>query len=213
MNLEKSKALAPTYWEEAKKHLSKKDKVMKKIIASYEGEVMALRSDPFYTLARSITGQQISVKAADSVWKRVSAAAGKMTPDIIANMPAEDLRACGLSQRKVLYMHALANHFLENKKTIKNWPKMTDEEIIKELTAIHGIGRWTVEMLLIFHMGRPDVFPMADIGMHKAVFKLYNQGNPMPLAEIRALGEKWKPYRTVATWYLWRVLDPVPVAY
>lgn len=203
----------PDYWHDACSYLSKKDKKLGKLIGAYEGEIMTLRPDPFYTLARSITGQQISVKAADSVWNRVLAAADEIKPDIIANMPAEDLRACGLSARKVLYMHALASHFLENKKTITNWPKMSDEEIIKELTSIHGIGRWTVEMLLIFHLGRPDVFPMADIGMHKAVFRYYNKDNPMALQDIRNLGERWRPYRTVATWYLWRALDPVPVAY
>jgi DNA-3-methyladenine glycosylase II len=204
---------SPIYWDEAKAALSKRDKVMKKLIASYAGEIMTLRPDPFYTLARSITGQQISVKAADSVWNRLVTAAEKIKPEIIGNMPAQQLRSCGLSERKVLYMHALSNHFIEHKKTIKAWPNMSDEEIIKELSAIHGIGRWTVEMLLIFHLGRPDVFPMADIGMHKGVFKHYNNGQAMPLTEVRALGEQWRPFRTVATWYLWRALDPVPVAY
>lgn len=203
----------PPYWEEAKRALSARDKTMKKIIASYAGEVMQLRGDAFYTLARSITGQQISVKAADSVWKRVEAAAGRMTPKTIANMPAENLRGCGLSASKVLYMHALANHFLENRKVIANWPDMSDDDIIKELTGIHGIGRWTAEMFLIFALGRPDVFPVADIGLQKAVFRHYNKEKPLTLAQLRARGEAWKPWRSVATWYLWRSLDPVPVAY
>lgn len=203
----------PAYWDEAIKDLSRRDKIMKNIIASYAGEVMRLRGEAFYTLARSITGQQISVKAADSVWKRLEIAAGKITPTILANMPAEDLRACGLSASKVRYMHALANHFLENKQMIAAWPDMSDDAIIKELTSIHGIGRWTAEMFLIFHLGRPDIFPVADIGLQKAVFRHYNKENPMTLAELRARGERWKPWRSVATWYLWRSLDPVPVAY
>jgi DNA-3-methyladenine glycosylase II len=204
---------SPAYWDEAKKELSKTDKVMKKLIASYEGETMQLRGEAFYTLARSIVGQQISVKAADTVWNRVMMAADKITPRKLANIDAAILRSCGLSERKVTYMHALANHFLDNKDVIKNWPNMTDDEIIKELTSIKGIGRWTVEMLLIFHLGRPDVYPVADIGLQKAVFRHYNKNEPMNMLDFRALGERWKPYRTVATWYLWRALDPVPVAY
>lgn len=204
---------SPAYWDDAIKALSKRDKVMKRIISNYEGETMQMRGEAFFTLARSIVGQQISVKAADSVWKRVHDAAGKMTPKIIANMPAEELRACGLSASKVIYMHALANHFLEHKKLIATWPDMDDAAIIKELTEIKGIGRWTAEMFLIFHLGRPDVFPVADIGLQKAVFRHYNKEKPMTLAELRAKGEDWAPWRSVATWYLWRSLDPVPVAY
>lgn len=204
---------SPDYWDAAKAHLRKRDKTLKKIIDTYEGELMVGRGDPFYTLARSITGQQISVKAAASVWARVEAAAQEITPERIAYMPAEDLRACGLSTSKVLYFHSLAQHFLENKKMIKSWPKMTDEEIIKELTSIKGIGRWTVEMFLIFHLGRPDVFPVADLGVLKAIYVHYNGAEKMPLSEVRALAERWSPYRSVATWYLWRSLDPVPVAY
>jgi DNA-3-methyladenine glycosylase II len=204
---------SPDYWDEAKAALSKRDKVMKKLIASYEGETMQLRGEAFYTLARSIVGQQISVKAADTVWNRVMMAADKITPRKLANIDAAILRSCGLSERKVMYMHALANHFLDNKDVIKNWPNMTDDEIIKELTSIKGIGRWTVEMLLIFHLGRPDVYPVADIGLQKAVFKHYNKNEPMNMLDFRALGERWRPYRTVATWYLWRALDPVPVEY
>jgi DNA-3-methyladenine glycosylase II len=204
---------SPDYWNEAIKDLSKRDKVMKHIISNYEGEVMQMRGEAFFTLARSIVGQQISVNAADSVWKRVYDAAGQMTPKIVANMPAEDLRACGLSASKVIYMHALANHFLENKKLIAKWPDMSDADIIKELTEIKGIGRWTAEMFLIFHLGRPDIFPVADIGLQKAVFRHYNKEQPMTLTELRAKGEDWAPWRSVATWYMWRSLDPVPVAY
>jgi DNA-3-methyladenine glycosylase II len=205
--------MTPDYWDKAKAALSKKDKVLKSIIGAYAGENIAMRGDAFFTLARSITGQQISVKAADSVWKRVVEALAKMTPEAMANTDATVLRACGLSASKVVYMHALANHFLENKSRIKAWSTMSDEEIIKELTSIHGIGRWTAEMFLMFNLARPDVFPVADIGLQKAVFRHYNKGEKMTLAELRAVGERWKPWRTVATWYLWRSLDPVPVEY
>ncbi|MBY0407205.1 MAG: DNA-3-methyladenine glycosylase [Rickettsiales bacterium] len=205
--------MTPEYWEKAKAALSKRDKTMKQIIASYEGEQLVLRGDAFFTLARSIVGQQISVKAADSVWKRFEAGLGKVTPKTVANAPAELLRSFGLSGSKVIYMHALAMYFLENAKTVKAWPQMSDAEIIKELTSIKGIGVWSAEMFLIFGLGRPDVFPLLDIGLLKGVYRHYNGSEKMDKTAVAALGEGWRPYRTVATWYLWRSLDPVPVAY
>ena len=204
--------MSPDYWHTAKAQLSKKDKTLKKIIGAYEGELMVTRGDAFYTLARAIAGQQISVKAADSVWRKLEAAVD-ISPDAFAEAPGELLRSCGLSGSKVIYMHSLAAHFIDNKKTIKNWPKMSDEEIIAELTSIRGIGVWSAEMFLIFHLARPDVFPAADLGVLKAIYRHYNNGEKMPLKDVRQLAECWRPYRTVASWYLWRSLDPVPVAY
>ena len=203
----------PAYWEEAKRALKKRDKTLAKIIDSYHGEIMTLRGDAFFTLARSITGQQISVKAADSVWKRLTMAAEDITPDMIANMDAALMRSCGLSERKVIYLKALASHFLENKKLIARWPEMADEDIITELTSIKGIGRWTAEMFLMFGLGRPDVFPLADLGLLKGIYRHYNKGEKMPIEKVKALGEGWRPYRSLGTWYMWRVLDPLPVAY
>ena len=203
----------PDYWEEGKTFLSKKDKRMKAIIKAYHGEAMIMRGEPFFTLARSIVGQQISVKAADSVWNKFVAAVGKVTPEKVANMQAEDLRACGFSGSKVIYMHALAMHFLEFKPTVKKWAKMTDAEIIKEFTSIKGIGVWTVEMFLMFGLGRADVFPLLDLGLLKGIYRHYNDGVPMTKEEVIAVGESWRPYRSLGTWYMWRVLDPVPVAY
>jgi DNA-3-methyladenine glycosylase II len=204
--------MSPDYWNDAKAHLSKRDKVLKKIISAYEGELMVTRGDAFYTLARSIAGQQISVKAADSIWKRVEAAT-KITPKAVLATPLDALRACGFSASKASYMHALAEHFLANQKLIKHWPEMDEEAIIKELTAVRGIGRWSAEMFLIFHLVRADVFPVGDLGMLKSIYRHYNKSEKLPLAEVRALGEGWRPYRSVATWYLWRALDPLPVIY
>lgn len=203
----------PAYWDAAKKHLSKKDKVLKKIIAGYEGEMLVKRGDAFYTLARSIVGQQISVKAADSVWKRVEAKLKKVTPKNTANASTDTLRSCGLSASKANYMHALAEYFLVHKAAEKEWAHMDDDAVIKELTSIKGIGRWSAEMFMIFHLGRPDIFPLADIGLQKAMFRHYFDSNKVPLSELRTLAEPWSPYRSVATWYLWRSLDPVPVEY
>jgi DNA-3-methyladenine glycosylase II len=204
---------SPAYWDEAKSTLRKKDKTLKRIIDSYHGEAMELRGKPFITLVRAILGQQISVKAADSIWKRLQEAVNMVTPEVIANTDATILRACGLSGGKVIYLHSLANHFLENKHQIKRWPEMDDEAIIKELTTVKGIGRWTAEMFLIFGLGRPDVFPVDDLGLLKGIYRHYNKGEKMTLAEIKAVGEGWRPYRSLGTWYMWRVLDPVPVAY
>lgn len=205
--------MVPDYWEQGKAELRKRDKTLKSIIDAYQGETLTLRGDGFHTLARSITGQQISVKAADSVWNRLSAGVEAMTPAVIAGTDSTVLRGFGLSASKVLYLHALANHFLEHKQQIKQWPNMGDDEIIKELTSIHGIGRWTAEMFLIFGLGRPDVFPVADLGLLKGIYRHYNKGEKMPLDAVRAIGEQWRPWRSMGTWYMWRALDPLPVLY
>ena len=207
------KILTPSYWEEGKAHLKKRDKKLSILIDAYHGEIMTLKGDPFFTLARAIAGQQISVKAADSVWNRCMAGLTKMTPEVVANTDGTVLRSFGLSTSKVIYLHALANHFLENNKRIKSMPDMSDEEVIKDLTSIKGIGKWTAEMFLIFGLGRPDVFPIADLGLIKGIQRHYNKSGEMALADIIAVGEKWRPYRTIGTWYMWRALDPVPVAY
>jgi DNA-3-methyladenine glycosylase II len=206
--------MTPGYWNDAKKYLSKNDPVMRAVIRAYQGEAMHLRGKGFQTLARAIVGQQISVKAADSIWRKfVVAVGGKVTPERVANAAAETLRPCGLSAAKVIYLHALANHFLENGKSIKRWPQMEDEAIIRELVSIKGIGRWTAEMFLIFHLARPDVFPIADLGLLKGIYRLYNKNEEMPRAQVMRLAERWRPWRSVATWYLWRSLDPVAVEY
>ena len=205
--------MTPDHWQKAKKHLAKRDTVLKKIIAQYEGELMVKKGDAFLTLCRAIVGQQISVKAADSIWARFEKALPAVTAKHVAAAHAESLRACGLSTSKVTYLHALAEHFIKNQRIIRRWPELDDDAIIAELTSIKGIGRWTAEMHLIFHLGRPDVLPLGDIGLLKAIYKHYNNTEKMPLSEVRALAERWQPYRSVATWYLWRSLDPVPVSY
>ncbi len=205
--------MTPHYWNDAKKHLLIGDKILGKIISSYHGEFLTVRGDAFFTLARSIVGQQISVKAADTIWGKFATRLGDVTPKNTIKAAEANLRECGLSAQKVRYLHGLAEHFMENETHIKNWDKLSDEEIIKELTSLNGIGRWTAEMFMIFHLARPDILPLADIGLQKAIFRHYNNSEKMTLAEIFELAQKWKPYRSVATWYLWRSLDPVPVSY
>lgn len=210
--------MSPSFWEQACKELSKNDPTLAKVIRTYRGEFLRTRGQPFETLARSIVGQQISVKAADTVWARLVEllrvhGVRKIQPEIILKLSTEDLRSCGLSARKVEYLKDLSQHFLTQKVHPKKWQKMTDEEIIEELTDIRGLGRWTVEMFLIFYLLRPNIFPVADIGLQKAVSKLYQKKYPPSKTALEKLRKQYHPWASVATWYLWRSLDPVPVEY
>ena len=203
----------PIFWQRAKKALSNKDKRLSKVIESYPHDFLFSKSDPFYTLARSIVGQQISVKAAQSVWDRLVAKVTKISPKIIIKTHSNSLKSVGLSRQKVKYLKNLANAFIEKKIKANMWNKMDDEEIIQDLIQIKGIGRWTAEMFLIFNLCRADIFPLDDIGMIKGLCKLYEISYPANKKKISKIGNKWKPYRSVATWYLWRSLDPIPVEY
>jgi DNA-3-methyladenine glycosylase II len=208
---------APVYWDDACRHLSRRDRVMKKLIPKFGDARLQSRGDAFTTLARSITGQQISVKAAQSVWDRFVSASGcpstRLRPAAVLSMPVEALRGVGLSQRKAEYLLDLARHFEEGLVHVPQWREMDDEAIIEELVAIRGIGRWTAEMFLIFHLMRPNVMPLDDLGLLKGISLNYFSGEPVCRAEAREVGEAWAPYRSVATWYIWRSLDPLPVEY
>jgi len=171
------------------------------------------RGDAFLTLARAIVGQQISVKAAQSVWNRVLALVLEMTPEKVLAQERPRLRACGLSDRKVEYIADLAQHFADGTVHVARWPQMPDEEVIAELVQVRGIGRWTAEMFLMFNLMRPDVLPLDDLGLQKGIRLSYFKGRKISLKRMRKLGESWRPYRSVATWYLWRSLDPLPVEY
>jgi len=200
-------AHAPAYWAEACKHLMKKDRVMRRLIPQYGAEALHMRIDPFTTLARSIVGQQVSVKSAASIWKRFSALLEQLTPAAVLRLKVDDMRAAGLSARKVDYLVDLALHFTENRLHVKEWQAMDDESIIAELTAIRGIGRWTAEMFLIFYLLRPNVLPLDDAGLLKGISESYFSGDPVSRIEAREVAEAWKPWCTVATWYIWRSLD------
>jgi DNA-3-methyladenine glycosylase II len=205
--------MKPEYWDRAKRVLSRRDPVMAAIIRSRPKVFLMRRGEPFLTLARAICGQQISVKAAQSVWDRVVACCGEVTPEKVLARPRPLLRACGLSDRKTEYIADLAQHFADGRIHVRRWPEMSDEEIISELVEVRGIGRWTAEMFLIFNLLRPDVFPLDDLGLQKAMRASYFRNRPVSLKTMRKLGESWRPWRSVATWYLWRSLDPVPVEY
>jgi DNA-3-methyladenine glycosylase II len=205
--------MIPTYWRQASRELARIDPVMNGLVKAYAGTTLVSRDDPFATLVRSIVGQQISVKAADSVWTRLRAAVPALKPKAVLACTVEELRACGLSARKAEYITDLAGHFAGGQIHTRRWPKMSDAEIVAELTTVRGIGVWTVEMFLIFNLLRPDVFPLGDIGLQKAVAMHYLAGARPGRDELIHIGERWRPWRSVATWYLWRSLDPVPVGY
>ncbi|MFZ2855077.1 MAG: DNA-3-methyladenine glycosylase [Rhodocyclaceae bacterium] len=205
--------MTPSFWQQASAELALADPVMAGFVERYAGTSLASRGDPFVTLARSIVGQQISVKAADSVWGRFSSALPVLTPVTVLAASPELLRACGLSARKVEYLGDLARHFAAGQIHVAHWAAMSDAEIIAELTAVRGIGVWTAEMFLIFNQLRPDVFPLDDIGLQKAVARHYCAGERPTRGVLVGYGEGWRPWRSVATWYLWRSLDPVPVEY
>lgn len=207
------KTTAPTYWQEACRRLSTTDPVLAAIIRQHPEGSLVSRGDPFGTLARSIVGQQISVKAADSVWRRFAAALPAVTPAAVLAAQTSVLRACGLSVRKLEYLIDLARHFDGGCIHVNRWQAMTDAEIIAELTSVRGIGVWTAEMFLIFNQMRPDVFPLDDIGLQKAAALHYGDGARLTRQHLAELGERWRPWRSVATWYLWRSLDPLPVEY
>ena len=201
--------MRPAHWDEAAKHLGRCDKVLRKLVKAYPDPDWVSRGNAFQTLARSIVGQQISVKAAQSIWGRFAALARRVTPANVVALEPTALRACGFSGQKVAYVKDLAGRFHRGEIKPRRWARMDDEAIIEELVVVKGIGRWTVEMFLIFHMKRPDVLPVDDLGLRRAMERLYNRGEELTRDEMREIGAPWAPYRSVATWYLWRSLDNV----
>jgi DNA-3-methyladenine glycosylase II len=210
---EKISIATPEYWAEACKHLMKKDRVMKRLIPQFGEASLQSRGDAFVTLARSIVGQQISVKAAQTVWDRFALLPRKITPTNVLKLKVDDMRAAGLSARKVEYLVDLAIHFDNGALRVKKWSEMDDEAIIDELVAIRGIGRWTAEMFLMFHLLRPNVLPLDDVGLINGISQNYFSGESVSRNEAREVAAPWAPYCSVATWYIWRSLDPLPVEY
>jgi DNA-3-methyladenine glycosylase II len=205
--------VTPEYWDEARKHLTRRDRVMKRLIPQFGNASLQSRGDAFTTLARSIVGQQISVKAAQSVWERFAALPKRMAASSVLKLKVDDMRAAGLSARKIEYLVDLALHFDSGAIHVDAWREMGDEEIIAELVGIRGIGRWTAEMFLIFHLMRPNVLPLDDVGLITGISRNYFSGDPVSRSDAREVAAAWSPFCSVATWYIWRSLDPLPVAY
>lgn len=203
----------PGYWDAACHELTDRDPTLGGLIARYPVGSLSSHGDAFYTLARAIVGQQISVKAADAVWARLESHLDVVTPDSALASGTDALRGCGLSWRKAEYLQDLASHFADGRLGDELFAQVDDTELLARLTAVRGIGRWSAEMFLIFHLMRPDILPLDDIGLLRAIGIFYRDGDKVGAREARMIAEKWAPWRTVATWYLWRALDPVPVAY
>ncbi|MDM9560679.1 MULTISPECIES: DNA-3-methyladenine glycosylase family protein [Bordetella] len=202
----------PHYWEEAVAHLMRRDRILKKLIPQHAEAWLTSRGTPFVTLAQAIVGQQISAKAADALWLRFTETVGRRpTPAAVLEAGTAALRQAGLSQRKAEYVQDLALHFGERRVRPEKWAVMDDESVVSELLAIRGIGRWTAEMFLIFNLQRPDVLPLDDLGLLKAISLHYFSGEPVSRFEAREVSSAWQPWRTVATWYLWRSLESKPV--
>jgi DNA-3-methyladenine glycosylase II len=197
----------PPYWDKACADLVKRDRILKKLIPKFGPAHLVKRGDPFVTLARSVVGQQISVASAQAVWAAIEAACPKLSPQQVIRLGLEKLGACGLSKRKSEYIIDLAQHFVSGALHVDKWTSMEDEAVIAELTQIRGIGRWTAEMFLIFNLSRPDVLPLDDPGLIRAISVNYFSGEPVTRSEAREVAANWEPWRTVATWYMWRSLD------
>lgn len=205
--------MVPEYWHKAKRALARRDAVLAGIIRSHPGIALSTRGDAFQTLARSIVGQQISVKAAESVWGRFAGALDAIEPQAVLRAGRRGLARSGLSKRKVEYLLDLARRFGDGSIDVRAWGSLDDEAVIRTLVQVRGIGRWTAQMFLIFNLMRPDVLPLEDLGLQRAMRKHYTAGGEVSLDALRAIAEAWVPWRSVATWYLWRSLDPVPVEY
>lgn len=204
--------MMPDYWEEGMAHLSRRDKKMAALVETFRDDVLSASPQPFTTLLTAIVGQQISTRAADAIWKRVEGM-GPVEPSAFLDHEEEALRAAGLSRQKIAYVKSLAAFFADPTHDPVRWPRMRDEEIVKELCTIKGIGVWTAEMFMIFHLNRPDVWPVLDLGLVRALQRQYRVAEKPTKKRLMELGEKFRPYRTMATWYLWRSIDPVPVRY
>ena len=205
--------MKPKYWNKGKIYLSNKDKVLKKLIQTYRNEYLNLNSNYFHSLINSIIGQQISVSAADSMKTKFFKLKRNITPETVSKLRTIDLRKCGLSRQKILYIRNISKFFLQNKKFIKNISSSSEEEIYNNLIEIKGVGNWTIHMFLMFSYGSSNIFPTGDLGFLKAISKLYKVQLPISERKLKLLYKKWSPYSSQATWYLWRSLDPIPVNY
>ncbi len=198
----------PVYWDEAVDALVARDRILRRIIPQYGDVWLSSPDAPFLTLARALIGHQSSAKAAGAAWQRLTAGCGnELTPEAVLELAAADSTLAGLPKRKAEYIIDLAGHFAEKKVQPAQWGDMDDEAVVAELCAIRGIGRWTAEMFLIFHLQRADVLPLDDSRLLKAISLHYFSGEPVSRFEAREVAQAWAPWRTVATWFLWRSLD------
>ena len=204
----------PKYWHKAKKILSKKDPVLKKIIKKFNKGFLKTRNNPFFSLCRTIVGQQISTKAADSIWiKFENKCKKKISPRTVLKLSRSTLRSVGLSKQKIGYLKNVALSFRNKSFNIKELKKMNDDLAIEYITQLKGLGVWSAQMFLMFNLNRPDIFPTKDIGLIRAISKNYNTSYPPSQRFLNKISKLHSGYRTVFTWYMWRSIDPVDVEY
>ena len=204
----------PFYWHKAKKILSKRDPILRKIINKFNKGFLTTRKDPFFSLCRTIVGQQISTKAADSIWLRFEEKCKKkIIPETILKLPSRSLKSAGLSRQKVSYLKNIAKSFKNKSFNIRDLKKMDDDLAIDYITKLKGLGIWSAQMFLMFNLNRPDIFPTKDIGLIRAISKNYKTSYPPTERFLNKISKMHSGYRSVLTWYMWRSIDPVDVEY
>ena len=204
----------PVYWRRAKRILSKRDPVLRKIIKKHKRGFLTSKNDPFFSLCRTIIGQQISTKAADSIWSKFEKKCKKrIVPKIVLKLSSQNLKNAGLSRQKVRYLKNIAKAFNNRSFDIKKLKRMNDLEAISYITKLKGLGVWSAEMFLMFNLNRPDIFPIKDIGLLRAISKNYRKSYPPSKSFLDKISELHRGYRTVFTWYMWRSIDPTDVEY
>ena len=202
----------PIYWKKAQNYLSIKDKKLSKIISQYKGHLKT-RNNAFYSLCKAIVGQQISVQSADSVWKRFSNKCERVSPKNVESLTVQEIRDCGITRQKTEYIKLLSANFINKNFKASELKNLNDEEAISYLCKNKGIGKWTAEMFLIFNQNRQNLFPIQDIGLLKGISRTYGTSYPPSQKDLDKFRKKWSPFCTVATWYMWRSVDPVVVEY
>jgi DNA-3-methyladenine glycosylase II len=204
----------PFYWYKAKKVLSKRDPILRRIINKFNKGYLTSRKDPFFSLCRTIIGQQISTKAADSIWSKFEIKCKKkIVPETVLKLASSSLKSAGLSRQKITYLKNIAKSFKNKSFNIKDLKKMDDDSAIDYITKLKGLGIWSAQMFLMFNLNRPDIFPTKDIGLIRAISKNYKTSYPPSEKFLNRISKKHSGYRTVFTWYMWRSIDPVDVEY
>ena len=204
----------PFYWHKAKKVLSKRDPILRKIINKFNKGYLTSRKDPFFSLCRTIIGQQISTKAADSIWSKFEIKCKKkIVPETVLKLTSSSLKSAGLSRQKITYLKNIAKSFKNKSFNMRNLKKMNDDLAIDYITQLKGLGVWSAQMFLMFNLNRPDIFPTQDIGLIRAISKNYKTSYPPSKRFLNRISKIHSGYRSVFTWYMWRSIDPVDVEY
>jgi len=204
----------PAYWHKAKKILSKRDPVLRKIIKKYNKGFLTTRSKPFFSLCRTVVGQQISLASADSIWSKFSKKCkGNIKPRVVLKISSRNLKSAGLSRQKISYLKIIARAFENKSFNVREIKKMDDAKAIEYITKLKGLGVWSAEMFLMFNLNRQDIFPIKDIGLLRAISKNYKTSYPPSKRFLDKISRLHAGYRTVFTWYMWRSIDPTDVEY